>query len=60
MSITKEELALIVRNEVRKAMLKAFIELIPYVDPDEEDEIEEIAGEPSNYTAEDFVKWNGK
>ncbi|RLJ04462.1 MAG: hypothetical protein DRP08_01710 [Candidatus Aenigmatarchaeota archaeon] len=60
MSITKEELALIVRNEVRKVMLEAFIELIPYVDPDEEDEIEEIAGEPSNYKIEDFVKWNGK
>lgn len=49
----------IVREEVRRALLEALIELLPYVDEEEQKEVEKLAGEPSDYKEEDFVEWNG-
>jgi len=40
-------------------LLQAFIESIPYVSEEEQKEIEEIAGKPSDYKKEDFETWDG-
>ncbi len=60
MTISIEELRRIVREEVRRALLEALIELLPPVDEDEQREIEEIAGKPSDYREEEFMDWSGK
>ena len=59
MMITVEELRRIVREEVRRALLEAFLELIPPVDEEEQQEIERIAGKPSDYREEEFMDWSG-
>ena len=52
-----EELRIIIREEMRKAMLEAFKELVPYVSEEEQAEIDEIAGKPEDYD-EDFEELN--
>ncbi len=59
MTITVEELRKIVREEIRRALLEAFLELVPVVDEEEQREIERIAGKPSEYR-EEFVDWSGE
>ncbi|MEM2571070.1 MAG: hypothetical protein QXP96_05030 [Thermoproteota archaeon] len=58
-SITVDVIRRVVREEVRKALLEVLIELIPYVDDEEQKEIESIAGSPEDYSKEDFVDWSG-
>ncbi|MCD6323645.1 MAG: hypothetical protein J7L55_00845 [Desulfurococcales archaeon] len=60
MTITVEELRRIVREEVRRALLEAFLELVPFVDEEEQREIEGAAGKPSDYREEEFIYWSGK
>ena len=50
----------IVREKVRRALLEALIELLPYVDEEEQKEVEKLAGKPSDYKEEDFVEWNDR
>ncbi len=59
-SISVEELRRIVREEVKRALLEALVELIPYVDEREQMEIERIAGKPGDYREEDFEEWSGR
>ncbi len=37
------------REEMRKALLETFKELVPYVSEEEQAEIDEIAGKPEDY-----------
>ena len=60
MSVSVDELRRIVREEVKRALLEALIELLPSVDEDEQREIEEIASRPSDYREEEFIDWRGK
>ena len=60
LAITVEELRKIVREEVRRALLEAFLELVPVVGEEEQREIERIAGKPSDYREEEFMDWSGK
>ncbi|RLG85332.1 MAG: hypothetical protein DRO18_05940 [Thermoprotei archaeon] len=60
MTVTVEELRRIVREEVRRALLEAFLELVPAVDEEEQQEIERIAGKPSDYREEEFIDWSGE
>ena len=60
MAVSVEELRRVVREEVKRALLEALTELLPYVSEDEQKEIEEIAGKPSNYREEEFIDWGGK
>ena len=55
MNITIEELRRIVREEVRRAVFEALVELLPVVSEEEEREIEDVAGRPSDYREEEFV-----
>ena len=50
----------IVREEVKRALLEALVELLPQVSEEEQEEIEMIAGKPSNYKEEDFAEWSGR
>ncbi len=59
MAVSVEELRRIVREEVRRALLEALIELLPSVGEDEQREIEEVAGKPSDYREEEFMDWSG-
>ena len=59
LGVSVEELRRIVREEVRKALLEALMELVPPVDEEEQREIERVAGRPSDYREEDFVEWSG-
>ncbi len=59
LGVSVEELRRIVREEVRKALLEALMELAPPVDEEEQREIERVAGRPSDYREEDFVEWSG-
>jgi len=60
LSVSVEELRRVVREEVKRALLEALVELLPSVDKDEQREIEEIAGKPSDYREEEFTDWNGE
>jgi len=60
LTITVEELRRIVREEVRRVLLEAFLELVPVVDEKEQREIERIAGKPSDYREEEFMDWGGE
>lgn len=51
--MSTDDLKTIVGEEMRKALLEAFKELVPYVSDEEQAEIDEIAGEPEDYD-EDF------
>ncbi len=60
MTITLEELRRIVREEVRRVLLEAFLELVSAVDEEEQREVERIAGKPSDYSEEEFIDWSGE
>mgnify|MGYP000568940455 CR=1 FL=1 len=60
MTITVDELRRIVREEVKRALLEAFLELVPVVGEEEQREIERIAGKPSDYREEEFMNWSGR
>ena len=57
-SITVDEIRRAVREEVRKALLEVLVELIPYVNEEEQREIESFIGSPEDYSKEDFVDWS--
>ena len=59
MIVSVEELRKIVREEVKRALLEVLVELLPPVEEDEQREIEEVAGEPSDYREEEFMDWGG-
>lgn len=59
-SITVDVIRRVVREEVRRALLEVLVELIPYVDDEEQREIESVAGSPEDYSKEDFADWSGK
>ncbi|MCE4605918.1 MAG: hypothetical protein F7B59_01105 [Desulfurococcales archaeon] len=61
MSLTVNEKTLrsIIREEVRKAVLEALLEMVPVVDDVEQAEIDGEAGSPEEYEEEDFVEWSG-
>ena len=42
----------------KKDRLRRLLELLPTVDEDEQREIDEIAGSPSDYADEGFVEWD--
>ena len=52
--ISCEELEEIIENKVREALIKAFMEITPYVDDKEHKGINEIAGSPENYRENEF------
>jgi len=60
LTITVDELRRIVREEVKRALLEAFLELVPVVGEEEQREIERIAGKPSDYREEEFMNWSGR
>ena len=55
----EETLRIIIREEVRKAVLEALLEMVPAVDDMEQAEIDRLAGSPKDYGEEDFVEWSG-
>ncbi|MBO8181926.1 MAG: hypothetical protein H0Z28_03925 [Archaeoglobus sp.] len=57
--ISKKELEDIIEKKVREALIKALMELTPYVSEEEQKEIEKIAGQPEDYGNE-FELWNGQ
>ena len=59
-NISVDLLRKIIREEVRRAFLEIFLELIPYVNDKEQEEIELVAGKPEDYREEDFVEWSGE
>ena len=60
LAINVEELRRIVRDEVKRALLEALVELLPVVDEEEGKEIKRIADRPSDYHEEEFIDWSGK
>jgi lipoate-protein ligase A len=58
--ISIDALRRIVREEVKRALLEALAELLPEVSEEEQEEIERIAGKPSDYKEEDFIEWSGR
>jgi len=58
--ISKEELEEIIERKVREAILKALMELTPYVSDEEQEEIEEIVGKPEDYDESEFEAWDGQ
>ena len=57
--ITREELEGIIEKKLKEVLLKAFMEIIPYVSDEEQKEIDELAGSPKDYNEEDFEVWDG-
>ena len=55
MTVSVEELRRIIREEVKRALLEVLTELLPPVDEEEQREIEETAGKPSDYSEEEFM-----
>ena len=41
-------------------LLKALMEIVPYVSDEEQEEIEKIAGKPEDYDENEFEAWNGQ
>ncbi|MEM2059348.1 MAG: hypothetical protein QXU31_06020 [Archaeoglobaceae archaeon] len=56
--ISKKELEEIVERKLKDALLKALMEMAPYVSDEEQKEIEDFAGKPEDY-GEEFEEWNG-
>ncbi len=52
MGLSVEELRAIVREEVKRALLRAFLELIPYVSEEEQKEIEAQVEPPEDWDDE--------
>ncbi len=59
MEVGVEELRRIVREEVKRALLEVLTELLPPVDEEEQREIEDFAGKPSDYSEEEFIDYRG-
>jgi len=59
-NISVDLLRKIIREEVRRAFLEIFLELIPHVNDKEQEEIELVAGKPEDYHEEDFIEWSGE
>ncbi|MEB3845491.1 MAG: hypothetical protein GSR83_00390 [Desulfurococcales archaeon] len=59
MTVNEETLRSIIREEVRKDVLEALLEMVPVVDDAEQAEINREAGSPEEYEEEDFVGWSG-
>ncbi len=59
MTVNEETLRSIIREEVRKAVLEALLEMVPVVDDVEQAEIDREVGSPEEYEEEDFVEWSG-
>ncbi|RLI84334.1 hypothetical protein DRP07_01480 [Archaeoglobales archaeon] len=57
--ISKKELEDIIERKVKEALIKALMELTPYVSEEEQKEIDKIAGQPEDYRNE-FETWNGQ
>ncbi len=57
MTFDLSEIRKVIREEVKKAVLEALTELVPYVSDEEQEEIERIAGKPEDYSEEDFEEW---
>ncbi|GEM_PF-891922 len=57
--VSKEEFSRILEEKLKEVLLLAFMELIPYVSEEEQEQIKKIAGKPSDYPKEDFEEWNG-
>lgn len=60
MQISRDELEEIIEKKVREALLKALIELTPYVSDEEQKEIEMIVGDPKDYDESEFEAENGQ
>jgi len=60
MVISVEEFRRVVREEVNRALLEVMVELLLLVDEEEQEEIERIAGKPSDYSREEFIDWSGR
>ncbi len=61
--IAREELKDIIAESVRETLLEAFLALVPEVSEEEQKEIENIVGKPSDYKKEDFIdgeEWLGR
>ncbi len=58
--VSREELERIIEEKLREVVLKAFMELVPYVPGEEQEEIEKIIGKPLDYKEEEFEAWNGE
>ena len=55
--ISKDELEEIIERKFKETLLKALIELTPYVSDEEQEEIESIAGSPEEYDESEFEIW---
>jgi len=58
--VSREELEEIIERKVKEALLKALMEIVPYVSDEEQEEIEKIAGKPEDYDENEFEAWNGQ
>ena len=58
--VLREELEEIIDEMIKKALLKAPMEIVPYVSDEEQEEIEKIAGKPEDYDENEFEAWNGQ
>jgi len=56
--VLREELEEIIDEMIKKALLKAPMEIVPYVSDEEQEEIEKIAGKPEDYDENEFEAWN--
>jgi len=59
-SVSLDLLRKLVREEVRKAFLEVMLEFIPFVSEEEQEELDNILGNPEDYREEDFVNWSGE
>jgi len=59
LTVNEETLRSIIREEVRKAVLEALLEMVPVVDYVEKAEINREAGSPEEYEEKNFVEWSG-
>ena len=55
--ISREEFEKVIEEKLKEVLLKAFMEILPYVSDEEQKEIEEIAGSPKDYDEEEFEEW---
>ena len=58
--VSREELEEIIERKVKEALLKALMEIVPYVSNEEQEEIEKIAGKSEDYDENEFEAWNGQ
>ncbi|AAB90163.1 MULTISPECIES: hypothetical protein [Archaeoglobus] len=57
--ISKDELEEIIERKFKEVLIKALMEITPYVSDEEQEEIDKIAGKPDEYEGE-FEEWHGK